>query len=71
MNWAIRFSLICFGAIVVVFLAVWALSGFSHFGLDADDFMFLGLGSLFTILLAIALMAAMFAGERKGGIGPK
>jgi hypothetical protein len=47
-------------------LVVWAASGFSTFGLDADDFKFLALGSIFTCLLAIALMAAMFYSDRSG-----
>ena len=62
----IRFSVISFVAIVVLGLVAWALTGFSTFGLDADDFKFLFFGSLFTIMLAVGLMAAIFYSNRSG-----
>jgi len=60
MSPVIKFSLLCIAAIIGVSLIVWALAGFSSFGLDSDDFEFLALGSVFTCLLGIGLMAAMF-----------
>jgi hypothetical protein len=66
MPWPIKFSLLCVAAIVVVGLALWALTGFSNFGLDTDDFEFLALGSVFTCLIGIGLMAAVFYSDRSG-----
>src|SRR5215469_2858680 len=60
MSPVIKFSLLCIAAIIGVSLIFWALAGFSSFGLDSDDFEFLALGSVFTCLLGIGLMAAMF-----------
>jgi hypothetical protein len=66
MSTAIKFSVLCIGGIIALFLLIWAVSGFSTFGLDADDFKFLALGGLFTCLLAVGLMAAMFYSDRSG-----
>jgi hypothetical protein len=66
MSWAIKFSLLCLGGIAGLSLLAWAMTGFSTFGLDADDFKFLALGSVFTCLLAVALMGAMFYSDRSG-----
>jgi hypothetical protein len=66
MSSAIKFSLLCMAGIVGLLLIAWAVTGFSTFGLDADDFKFLALGSLFTCLLAVGLMAAIFYSNRSG-----
>jgi hypothetical protein len=66
MSWAIKFSLLCIAGIVGLSFLAWALTGFSTFGLDADDFKFLALGSVFTCLLAVALMGAVFYSNRSG-----
>jgi hypothetical protein len=66
MPWAVKFSLLCVAAITGVGLMSWALTGFSTFGLDAGDFEFLALGSIFTCLVGIGLMAVVFYSDRSG-----
>lgn len=67
MRWSIRFALLCMAGMAGLGLLAWALTGFSTFGLDADDFKFLAGGSVATCLLAIGLMTAMFYSNRSGG----
>ena len=66
MNWTVRFSIACVAIIIGGAFAIWALAGFSSFGLDTDDLKFLVLGSVFTLLLAVGLMAAIFYSNRSG-----
>jgi hypothetical protein len=66
MNWVVRFSLISVAGIIGASFIIWALTGFSKFGLDPDDFEFLALGSIFTCLVAVGLMAAIFYSNRSG-----
>jgi hypothetical protein len=63
---AIGFALICFAGIFVGLFAMWALTGFSSFGLDADDLAFLLPGIVLTTLVTVALMAAMVYSNRSG-----
>ena len=67
MKWSIRFALLCLLGFIGLGLILWAVTGFSTFGLDADDFKFLAGGSIVTCLLAIGLMTAMFYSNRSGG----
>ena len=66
MAWMIRFFVICMAGIVGVLFVVWALTGFSSFGLDRDDLSFLLPGVVMTILLTVGLMAAMVYSDRSG-----
>ena len=52
--------------IFVGLLLLWAICGFSSFGLNSDDLSFLVPGVLFTVLLAVALMAVMVHSNRSG-----
>ncbi|MBV9111348.1 MAG: hypothetical protein JOY67_00845 [Hyphomicrobiales bacterium] len=45
---------------------LWAVSGFSSFGLNSDDLSFLVPGVLLTVLLTVALMAVMVHSNRSG-----
>ena len=45
---------------------LWAISGFSSFGLNSDDLSFLVPGVLLTVLLTVALMAVMVHSNRSG-----
>ena len=66
MKRTIIFALLSTGGIVAGLLALWTLTGFSSFGLDRDDLSFLLPGVVITILLAVALMAAMVHSDRSG-----
>ena len=48
-------------------LALWAITGFSSFGLNSDDLSFLVPGVLLTVLLTVGLMAVMVYSNRSGG----
>jgi hypothetical protein len=62
----IIFAILTAGGIVAGLLVLWALTGFSSFGLDSDDLSFLVPGVVLTILLTVALMAAMVYSNRSG-----
>jgi hypothetical protein len=66
MKRTIIFALFSMGGIVAGLLALWALTGFSSFGLDRDDLSFLLPGVVMTILLTVGLMAAMVYSDRSG-----
>jgi hypothetical protein len=53
MAWMVRFFVLCMAGILGLLLIVWALTGFSSFGLDADDLAFLVPGVIFTCALAV------------------
>ena len=62
----IKFALLSTAGIVAGLAVLWALTGFSSFGLDSDDLSFLLPGVVLTILLTVALMAAMVHSNRSG-----
>jgi hypothetical protein len=64
--WMVRFFVLSMGGILGVSFILWALTGFSSFGLESDDLAFLVPGAIFTCALAVALMAAMFYSDRSG-----
>ena len=65
MKRTVIFALLSTGGIVAGLLALWTLR-VSSFGLDRDDLSFLLPGVVITILLAVALMAAMVHSDRSG-----
>ena len=66
MSRAIGFAALTSAGIFAGLLALWALTGFSSFGLDSDDLAFLVPGVVLTILIAVALMAVMVYSNRSG-----
>jgi len=66
MGKTIAFAIVTTAGICVGLAALWALTGFSSFGLDADDLSFLIPGVVLTIMVAVALMAAMVYSNRSG-----
>jgi hypothetical protein len=66
MKRAISFAVITSAGIMIGLLALWALTGFSSFGLNSDDLAFLLPGIVLTALMTVALMAAMVYSNRSG-----
>jgi len=66
MKGAIRFATITSLGTLAGLFVLWAITGFSSFGLDSDDLAFLIPGIIFTILVAIALMTGMIYSNRTG-----
>jgi hypothetical protein len=59
MTWIVKFSLICLGAIFAITAAVWALGNVTE-GLSTHGIVALAIGSVFTVGLAVGLMALTF-----------
>jgi hypothetical protein len=66
MGRTIKFAVLTSLGICVGLGALWALTGFSSFGLDADDLSFLLPGIVLTVIVAVALMAAMDYSNQSG-----
>jgi hypothetical protein len=66
MKQTVIFALFSMAGIIGGLFVVWALTGFSSFGLDRDDLSFLLPGVVMTVLLTVALMAAMVHSNRSG-----
>ncbi len=66
MKRTVVFALLSMAGIVAGLFVLWALAGFSSFGLDRDDLSFLLPGVVVTVLLAVALMAVMVHSNRSG-----
>jgi hypothetical protein len=66
MKWIVNYSLICIGAIVAVLAVLWASNGFSAGGLSGHGIAAIVLGTTFSVLLAVALMALVFYSNRSG-----
>ena len=66
MKWILNYSLICIGAIVGVLAFVWALNGFDTAGVSTHGMIAIVLGTTFTVLVAVGLMALVFYSNRSG-----
>ena len=66
MKWILNYSLICIGAIVGVLAFVWALNGFDPAGISTAGLIAVILGTTFTVLVAVGLMALVFYSNRSG-----
>ncbi len=66
MKWILDYSLVCIGAIVGVLDFVWALSGFDTAGVSTHGLFAIVLGTTFTVLVAVGLMALVFYSNRSG-----
>ena len=66
MKWIVNYSLICIGAIVGVLAFVWALNGFDTEGVSAHGMIAIVLGTTFTVVVAVGLMALVFYSNRSG-----
>jgi hypothetical protein len=65
MRWIITFSAACIGATIVVLGLIWLFGGFDSLGLDSSGIIALSLGIIFTVALAVGLMALIFYSERR------
>jgi len=66
MKWILNYSLICIGAIVGVLAFVWALNGFDTEGVSTHGLIAIVLGTTFTVIVAVVLMALVFHSHRSG-----
>ena len=66
MRWILTYSLICIGAIICVLTFVWALNGFDLAGISPAGLIAVVLGTTFTVLIAVGLMALVFYSNRSG-----
>jgi hypothetical protein len=64
--WIWTFILASVGFVVLALLLFWAIGGFGELGLSGKGVVTLTLGFLFTVGLAIALMALVFFNDRSG-----
>ena len=65
MQWIVRFSGSCFGAVIVVLALIWAFGGFDNLGLDTSGIIALCAGILVTVALGVGLMAAIFYSDHR------
>jgi hypothetical protein len=66
MRQIVGFSAGCLGFIGAVLLIVWFMGAFDGAGLGFHGWIALGLGTLFTTALGVALMALVFYSARSG-----
>jgi hypothetical protein len=66
MRWILGFAGLCIGIIAVIVVLIWAFDVFGGLGLDVHGKVALGLGIVFTTLLAAGLMALVFYSSRSG-----
>jgi len=66
LKWIVSYSLICIAAIVGVLGFVWALNGFDTGGVSTHGMIAIVLGTTFTVLIAVGLMALVFHSNRSG-----
>ena len=66
MKWILSYSLVCIGAILGILVFVWALNGFDTAGVSTHGIIAIVLGTTFTVLLAVGLMALIFYSDRSG-----
>jgi hypothetical protein len=60
-----RFAALCVAATIVLLALVWVFGGFTGLGLDTSGAIALSLGIVFTVALAVGLMALIFYGDRE------
>ena len=66
MTWIVKYCLICVGAIVGVLAFVWMLTGFDTEGVSTHGLVAIVLGTTFTVVVAVGLMALIFYSNRSG-----
>ncbi|HZE55687.1 MAG TPA: hypothetical protein VE111_20725 [Bradyrhizobium sp.] len=66
MKWILTYSLACSGAIGALLALAWALGGIDIEGISANGIIAIVLGTIFTVLVAVGLMALIFYSNRSG-----
>jgi len=66
MKWILTYSLACIGAIGAVLALAWALGGIDIEGISTDGIIAIALGTVFTVLVTVGLMALIFYSNRSG-----
>jgi hypothetical protein len=66
MKWILTYSLACSGAIGAVLVLAWALGGIDTEGISTHGIIAIVLGTMFTVLVAVGLMALIFYSNRSG-----
>ena len=66
MKWILTYSLACSGAIGAVLVLAWAFGGIDTEGISAHGIIAIVLGTMFTVLVAVGLMALIFYSNRSG-----
>jgi hypothetical protein len=63
----VRFTALCSAIVLGALLLLWAVTGFSGFGMGRHGIVATILGSVFSVLLAAALMGLPFYSEQSRG----
>jgi len=66
MKWILNYSLVCIGTILGILAFVWALNGFDTAGVSTSGIVAIVLGTTFTVLLGVGLMALVLYSDRSG-----
>jgi hypothetical protein len=66
MRWILPYSLVCCGAIGAVLALTWTFGGFDTKGVSTHGIIAIVLGTMFTVLVAVGLMALVFYSNRSG-----
>jgi hypothetical protein len=66
MKWILTYSLACSGAIGAVLVLAWIFGGFDTDGVSTHGIIAIVLGTTFTVLVAVGLMALIFYSNRSG-----
>lgn len=68
----LRFTLLCSAIVLGALLLMWAVLGFSGFGMSGQGLVAMVLGTVLSVLLGCALMALLFHSEHlRGGDRPR
>jgi len=66
MKWILTYSLTCSGAIGAALVLAWMLGWFDTAGISTHGMIAIVLGTMFTVLVAVGLMALIFYSNRSG-----
>jgi hypothetical protein len=66
MKWILSYSAVCCGAIGAVLVLAWAFGGIDTQGVSTHGIIAIVLGTMFTVLVAVGLMALIFYSNRSG-----
>jgi hypothetical protein len=66
MKWILSYSLACSGAIGAVLALAWVFGGFDTEGVSKNGVVAMVLGTIFTVLVGVGLMALIVYSNRSG-----
>jgi hypothetical protein len=66
MKWILSYSLACSGAIAAVLALAWMFGGFDTEGVSMNGIVAMVLGTIFTVLVGVGLMALIVYSNRSG-----